>query len=115
MFVARAAHNGARLRASYLEIFNYVRRSQMTPTPASYVRIASSSRALHGASCLRQQAESSKQPSNTAQLLDNYKKTGMSKYLNASSLQCVILEPSPLIAMLQQLNSLLLRATSVSS
>ncbi|KAJ0421616.1 tRNA synthetases class II-domain-containing protein [Aspergillus carlsbadensis] len=75
MFVARAMNNGARLRASYLEIFNYVRCSQLKPTPASYVRIASSPRALHGASCLRQQVESSEQPPDIVQLLDNYKNT----------------------------------------
>ncbi|KAL4885578.1 tRNA synthetases class II-domain-containing protein [Aspergillus karnatakaensis] len=71
MILARAAQNSARLRTSYLEISNFVRSRRVPSTAESYVRIASSPRAFHGASCLREQAESR---STTSQILERYKK-----------------------------------------
>lgn len=77
MMLTRAAQNSARLRTSYLEIFDFV-RSRRVPTTPSYVRINSSRRAFHGGSGLRQQAGGlSKQP----QFLDTYKKAGTSYFL----------------------------------
>ncbi|KAL3466028.1 tRNA synthetases class II-domain-containing protein [Aspergillus heterothallicus] len=75
MFLARAARNSAHLRASYLEIFNYVRRRQLPSTPGSYRRAAFSPRAFHKASCLRDQYEVYEGISDISQILDDYKKT----------------------------------------
>ncbi|KAL2818791.1 tRNA synthetases class II-domain-containing protein [Aspergillus cavernicola] len=71
MLLARTAQKVSRLRTSYLEIFNYVRSGRVTPTPGSYVRIASSPRAFHGASCLREQIGGRLE---LPQILENYKK-----------------------------------------
>ncbi|KAL3436955.1 tRNA synthetases class II-domain-containing protein [Aspergillus tetrazonus] len=68
--LARMAQSSARLRSSYLGIYKYI-RSTRAPVAGSYVRINSSQRAFHGASCLHEQAGSSPaQPD----FLETYKK-----------------------------------------
>ncbi|OJJ64069.1 hypothetical protein ASPSYDRAFT_38746 [Aspergillus sydowii CBS 593.65] len=70
MMLPRAVQNSARLRTSYLEIFDFV-RSRRLPTAPSYPRVNSSRRAFHGGSGLRQQAgDLSTQP----QFLETYKR-----------------------------------------
>ncbi len=77
MMLTRAVQNSARLRTSYLEIFDFV-RSRRLPTAPSYPRVNSSRRAFHGGSGLRQQAgDLSKQP----QFLETYKRAGTSYFV----------------------------------